>query len=106
MNLVDRRNNMDKDKIKETDMVKEKMGSEITLYDDKDNEFVFQLIMELIYENNHYAYFQSPDSEDGDIEVLKVVKDQNGEIDLEFIEDDDEWENASELFDEWTYSFE
>ncbi|MFT9487004.1 MAG: DUF1292 domain-containing protein [Tepidibacillus sp.] len=90
-------------KAKEVHLLKEQLGSEITLYDENDQEHVFQLLLELIVDNTHYAYFQSPDDEKGDIEVLKVVKDENGKLELEYIEDDDEWEEAAELFDELTF---
>lgn len=92
---------MNKGKIKESDLLKEKYGSEITLYDDEDNEYVFHLLLELVTEDRHYAYFQSPDNEEGDIEVLRVVQ-ESDDLDLQYIEDDEEWESAAELFDEWT----
>lgn len=95
---------MTKENIKELSLLKDQMGSEITLLDEEDNEHVFHLLLELSTNDKHYAYFQMPDTEDGDIEVLQVTKDDNEELDLEFIEDDDEWEKAAELFDEWTYS--
>lgn len=93
---------MDKN-IKETNLLKENLGSEITLIDEQEQEHTFHLILELISDNTHYAYFQSAEDEEGDIEVLKVVKDEEGDFDLEYIEDEEEFESASELFDEWTY---
>lgn len=90
-------------KIVESNLLKEHYGSEITLYDEQNNQHLFNLLLELIANNKHYAYFQSPDSEEGEVEVLEVIY-NNGEIDLEFI-DDDEWEEASELFDLWTNKF-
>jgi len=96
---------MNKEKIKDSDLLKERFGSEITLYDDEDKEHVFHLLLELITEDKHYAYFQSPDSEEGDIEVLRVVQEAD-DLDLQYIEDEEEWESAAELFDEWTDSLE
>lgn len=95
---------MDKKNWIETSIVQEQMGSEITLYDQDDQEYVFHLLLELQWNDKHYAYLQSPEDEDGDIEVMRVIKTDDGEIDLESVEDDDEWEEAAELFDEWTYS--
>lgn len=99
---------MDKKNIKETNLLKDEYGSEISLFDENENEHSFHLILELIAGDKHYAYFQSADEsdEEGDIEVLEVVKNEAGELDLEFIEDDEEWESAAELFDEWSDSFE
>lgn len=96
---------MDKKQFKETNRFKEQYGSEIKLYDEQENEHTFHLLLELIDEGNHYVYFQSPDAEEGDIEVLKVIQVENDELDLENIENDEEWERATELFDEATYHF-
>jgi len=91
--------------IKEVHQLKEAMGSSFTMLDDQDQEYEFNLLLELIADGQHYAYFQSPDSEEGDIEVLKVTS-TNGEFDLLNIDSDEEWETAAELFDEWTYKLE
>lgn len=95
---------MRKANIKETNLLKEQLGSEVTLYDEHDQGHLFHILLELISNGAHYAYFQSTKAEEGEIEVLKAVKTENGEIDLQYIEDDDEWETASELFDEWAYT--
>lgn len=97
---------MQKKEIREVHSLKEQMGSEVTLLDDNDQEYQFQLLLELVADGRHYAYFQSTEDEEGEIEVLEVVKKENGELDLEFIENDDEWEDVAELFDEWTMKIE
>ena len=91
-----------KKEIKEVHSLKEQMGSEVTLLDENDQEYPFHLLLELIANGKHYAYFQSAEDQEGEIEVMEVVKSENGEYDLEFIENDDEWEDVAELFDEWT----
>jgi len=93
---------MQKRDIKEVHILKENLGSEITLMDENDQEYLFHLLLELVVDGKHYAYFQSPEEEDSEIEVLRVVGQDKEEYDLEFIDDDDEWEDAAELFDEWT----
>ncbi|WP_339063854.1 DUF1292 domain-containing protein [Tepidibacillus marianensis] len=93
---------MQKRDIKEVHDLKERLGSEITLLDENDQEYPFHLLLELVANGKHYAYFKSPEEEDGEIEVLRVVGQDKDEYDLEFIDDDDEWEDAAELFDEWT----
>ncbi|MFV9510954.1 DUF1292 domain-containing protein [Tepidibacillus sp. LV47] len=97
---------MQKREIEEVHLLKEQLGSEITLVDENAQEQLFHLLLELVFNGKHYAYFQSPEDEEGEIEVLRVVKLDNGEYDLEYIEDDDEWEDAVELFDEWTIQYE
>lgn len=90
--------------VKEVNLLEKQMGTEITLLDDNDKEYLFHLILELVVEDKHYAYFQAADSgEEEDIEVLQVVKDENGELEVVYIEDDDEWEKAAEYYDEWSY---
>ncbi|MGD9677238.1 MAG: DUF1292 domain-containing protein [Vulcanibacillus sp.] len=91
-------------KIEESNILKDYYGSQITVYDEQNNEHLFNLLLELVTDNKHYAYLQSPESKEGEIEVLEVIMSIDGEIDLEFI-DDDEWEEASELFDFWTNQF-
>ncbi len=92
------------DNIKETNLVKNYYGSEVTLFDEMDNEHLFNLLLELNANDKNYAYFQSPESEEGDIEVMEVVTNTDNELELKFI-DDDEWEEASELFDIWFNKF-
>lgn len=97
------------DNIKEINLVKNYYGSEVTLYDERNKEHRFNLLLELSANNKNYAYFQSPEeeleSDDGEIEVMEVVINKNNELELKFI-DDDEWEEASEIFDIWTNKFE
>lgn len=100
---------MDKNNFKEGSLVKEAYGSQVTLYDDDDNEYLFDLLLELIVNDKYYAYFQLTNQEDSDgeeieIEVLRVNKNEDKKIELEFI-DDEEWENACELFDLYTNKF-
>lgn len=91
--------------IKEISVLKEKYGSEFILSDEKNKEHNFHLLLELSVENNHYAYFKQDDEQEEYIEVLKVIKGDNNELDLIHVEDDNEWEDAAELYDEWTYNF-
>lgn len=100
---------MKKNNIKEGNLVKESYGSQITLYDEEDKEYLFDLLVELQVDEDYYVYLQPAnqenfDSDENEIEVLKVNKDDNEKIELEFI-DDEEWENACELFDIYTNKF-
>ncbi len=92
--------------IKTTNILNEQYGAEITLSDEEGKDYVFHLILELVADGKHYAYFQEKNNEVNDIEVLEVVKDVDGALDLITIDDDDEWESAVELFDEWSLSTE
>lgn len=75
----------------------------ITLVDEDGIEREFEIVDSLVTENNEYFALlptQTPDNlanEDGELYILKVVED-NGEEFLEPIEDDEEYEEISEIF--------
>lgn len=75
----------------------------ITLVDDDGVEREFEIVDSLVTENNEYFALiptETPEnlaSDDGELYILKVVED-NGEEFLEPIEDDEEYEEISEIF--------
>ncbi len=76
----------------------------ISLMDEEGNEHEFEFVDSLELEGNEYValipvYDNPADSleDDGELVVLKVIQD-NGEEYLEAIEDEDEFNNVSELF--------
>ncbi len=93
---------MDKKNIEELELLKASIGSKATLYDENDQPQEFLILLELKFNNQHYAYFQSLEDEESDIDVFKVVM-EDGEYDLQYIEDDQEFESAVEAFDYWTF---
>ncbi len=75
----------------------------VTLVDENGKETEFEIVDSLVTENNEYFALiptETPEnlgSDDGELLILKVVE-ENGEEFLEPIEDDDEYEEISEIF--------
>ena len=76
----------------------------ISLMDEEGNEHEFEFVDSLELEGSEYValipvYDNPADSleDDGELVVLKVME-ENGEENLEAIEDEDEFNNVSELF--------
>ena len=82
----------------------EGFGNDIlTLVDEDGTEHEFEVIDSLVTDDNEYFALipteteENLASDDGELVILKVVED-NGEEFLEPIEDDDEFEEISEIF--------
>lgn len=82
----------------------EDFGNDIlTLVDDDGTSHEFELIDRVVTENNEYFALVPTETEenlsedDGELVILKVVED-NGEEYLEPIEDDEEFNEISEIF--------
>ena len=82
----------------------EGFGNDIlTLVDEDGTEHEFEVVDSLVTDDNEYFALiptetgENHSSDDGELVILKVVED-NGEEFLEPIEDDDEFEEISEIF--------
>lgn len=88
---------------KENNMNEDYGNDILTLVDDDGTEREFELIDRVVTENNEYFALiptETADNlsdDDGQLVILKVVED-NGEEFLEPIEDDEEFEEISEIF--------
>ena len=75
----------------------------VTLVDENGVENEFEIVDSLVTDNNEYFALiptetaENIDSDDGELVILKVVE-ENGEEFLEPIEDDDEYNEISEIF--------
>jgi len=88
----------------------ETYGEEIVLYEDDDAEEsrVHKIVMEFDVAGRSYVVLRPEDAEaddDDETSVFRVTPAGEGEFEIETIEDDEEWENVSELVDEMTVSF-
>ena len=95
---------MSEGKTNNTNEEKEDYGPDImTLVDEDGTEREFEVIDNLVTDNNEYFALvptetpENIDSDDGELVILKVVED-DGEEFLEPIEDDDEFNEISEIF--------
>ncbi|MDT3424999.1 uncharacterized protein YrzB (UPF0473 family) [Paenibacillus forsythiae] len=85
-----------------TSRLKEAYGESVELEDENGKASVYEIIAEFDVQGRSYAVLQ--DSERiGEQEILRIVVSQGGPPELESIEDDDEWEDVSELYDELTF---
>jgi uncharacterized protein YrzB (UPF0473 family) len=89
--------------LKESNRLRSAYGDDIILYDDRDQSVVYKLLSEFQLGDQLYAVVQQEKSKNEEPEIYKVSFDSEGEPELETIEDDDEWENVSELYDEMTF---
>jgi len=85
-----------------TNRLVETFGNDIELTDDQGHAVVYRLLKEFQLGAHGYAVLQSQDHDDEDVEIFRVMVNADGQPELETIEDDEEWENISELYDELT----
>lgn len=81
----------------------EYMTVELTL----DNDEVVECAILTLFEAGGKEYIallplnEDGETEDGDVYLYRYTEDADGEPELENIEDDDEYEIAADVFDEW-----
>jgi uncharacterized protein YrzB (UPF0473 family) len=84
-------------------VLRETYGDEIVLVDEQDESVVFRILAEFEHESVIYAALQSDElKKDSEVAFFRVSG-SGSEYELETIEDDDEWETVSELYDELTF---
>jgi uncharacterized protein YrzB (UPF0473 family) len=82
-------------------------GDEIILYDEHEESVTFHILTEFQWKQSAYAVLQSdPMKKTDDIAIYRMLKNDKGEMELESIEDDDEWEDVSEIYDEMIFTAE
>ena len=86
-----------------TQVLKEAFGERIELEDEKGQVEVYDIAAEFEVDGQGYAILVQPDRMDEEYEVLRIVTDADGSLQLATIDDDEEWENVSELYDELTF---
>lgn len=89
-------------------LLRDAFGDEVVLDDKEDGEDSgdFRVLDEFRLGNNHYAVLQNEQMKhDDEIALFYVRQDEQGELGLETITDDEEYENVLELYDEMTVSF-
>ncbi len=88
-----------------SNQLRERFGQEVELYDEQDHPVAFRILAEFSYDEEIYAILQSEElRKDDDIEIFQVSRNEQGEIDLNIVEDEDLWENIAEIYDEMIFS--
>lgn len=76
-------------------------GDVVELNGDADATESYRILAELTVSGNRYAVLQSEAmKQEDDIEVFRIVVEPDGGLQLETVEDDDEWERVSEAYDD------
>ena len=72
-----------------------------------DNDEVVECAVLTTYEANGKEYIallpldENGENEDGEVYLYRYLGDENGDPELEYIEDDEEYEIAADAYDEW-----
>lgn len=91
---------------KRSNRLREVYGDDVVLSEDgKEGSAAHKIVLEFDLGEQSYVVLQPEDDEAGETSVYRVVPSADGEYDIETIEDDEEWENVSELVDEMTVKF-
>ncbi|WP_223069280.1 DUF1292 domain-containing protein [Paenibacillus caui] len=84
--------------------IRDAFGPALELQDEKGKTLNYQVENEFDVSGRSYAVLRREQAQGADEpEIFKVVTAADGTLSLETIEDDDEWEDVSELYDELTF---
>ena len=83
-------------------LLHEAFGEYITLTDDSEDH-ICRLLSEFHIAGSDYAVLQPEDADEDEYVLYRIVKTDEGELELESIDDDEEWEAVAEVYDEMTF---
>ncbi|GIP55567.1 DUF1292 domain-containing protein [Paenibacillus sp. Marseille-P2973] len=87
-----------------TSRVTDAFGPVVELQDDQGKVSYYNVEKEFDVAGASYAVLRSENgNEDDEPEIFKILTAADGSLELVTIDDDDEWENVSELYDELTF---
>jgi uncharacterized protein YrzB (UPF0473 family) len=90
--------------VTQTSLLRNAYGDDIILYGEQDESIVYRILTEFVYQNHTYAVLQSDAlKKEEEVDIFRVVENEPQQYELETIEDDDEWETVSELYDEMMF---
>jgi uncharacterized protein YrzB (UPF0473 family) len=88
-------------------LLKAAFGETVELEDEAGGTHVYQVLSEFSVGGSAYAILQDErQRRDDEIDVFRIGQGDDGSLELETIDDDDEWDAVAELYDEMTVSFE
>lgn len=88
-----------------SNQLSDKFGEVVELYDEQDHPVAFRILAEFSYDEEIYAILQSEElKKEEDIEIFLVSRNEQGEFDLNIVEDEDLWENIAEIYDEMVFA--
>lgn len=95
-----------KENVKPITLIKEAFGDEVVLEENGRDTVPYRLLAEFAIGDRNYAVLQSQRmKKDDEVSLFHIVYDEQGELQLETVLDDDEWETVLEVYDEMTVIF-
>ena len=92
------------DQVVWTSRVSDAFGPVVELRDDSGNVSYYNVEKEFDVAGAAYAVLRLENGRENDEpEIFKILTADDGALELVTIDDDDEWENVSELYDELTF---
>lgn len=87
-------------------ILQEAFGGQVELSDGIGDSEPMVVLAEFGLNGRQYAVLQSaPMKSTDEVALFYITADEQGELSLETVEDDDEWETVLEVYDEMTVSF-
>ena len=88
-------------------LLKDAYGDEVALEDEGKESHPYHILAEFSVKGEAFAILQSAAmKKHEEVEVFRIQQDPAGNVQLEIVEDNEEWEDLVELYDEMTVSFE
>lgn len=79
----------------------ERYGDTVELSAEDGSALTYRILSELSVGSGFYAVLQSEDAgQEDEVEIFRIVKDPDGEPQLETVTDEDEWDRVEEAFDD------
>ncbi|MOA29391.1 hypothetical protein D3C78_1504020 [compost metagenome] len=91
------------DQVVWTSRVSDHFGPVVELRDDAGAVSYYSVEKEFDVAGSSYAVLRQEDGSSEEPEIFKIVTTTDGTLELITIDDDEEWENVSELYDELTF---
>ncbi|MNN04853.1 hypothetical protein D3C81_1175920 [compost metagenome] len=91
------------DQVVWTSRVTDHFGPVVELQDESGAVSYYSVEKEFDVAGSSYAVLRQEDGSSEEPEIFKIVTTSDGTLELITIDDDDEWENVSELYDELTF---
>ncbi|QGQ95481.1 DUF1292 domain-containing protein [Paenibacillus psychroresistens] len=92
--------------LKPIHLLQNAFGTEIELEDGNSKPITYRILAEFSVKEKFYAVLESVQlNKNEEISLFYINENPQGELELETIMDDDEWEAVAELYDELTVTF-
>ena len=86
--------------VRPSNLLRDQFGEEVILFNDQEQSNRYRILHEFTLHRQSYAVMQSERPYgDEDYEIFRINSSDGG-IEIETIEDDEEWENIAEIYDE------